>query len=358
MKAVVSAWIGSNNLGDELIYKALLAQLESIGIGRPDVTAVTVDVEGTQAKFSTQAVGSFDLLGQIRAIFQADLLVFGGGGLLQDETSIWNLPYHLSRVWLARFLDTPVVAVGLGVGRITTRFGALLVRLSFPRKIPIIVRDEESKQVLDAIGVKHAVQEADLVLSFPPVAASPKGYIAVALRPFSQKGGVVPVGMRKSQKDPKDPRQIAAVLDKASAETDLPIRFVSYDLDKDRAYQKSIAAHMSSEVSFVTPTVDNVTEVIGSADVVIGMRYHAGIVAFVSGVPSVMIGYSPKVLSLAKEAGEGCKVLANTIEAFESIPTLVKEVLGQGDSVVKARDRLRVRAINNVAPIRKLVEDR
>lgn len=50
MKVVISAWIGSNNLGDELIYKALLAQFESIGIGRQDVTAVTMDVSGTQAK--------------------------------------------------------------------------------------------------------------------------------------------------------------------------------------------------------------------------------------------------------------------------------------------------------------------
>ena len=297
-------------------------------------------------------------MGQIRAISKADLLVFGVGGLLQDQTSIWSLPYHLSRLWMARFLGTPVVAVGLGVGPITTRFGAMLLGLSFPREIPIMARDEESKQVLDANGVKHAMVAADVVLSFPPVTPSPKGYIAVALRPFSENGGVIPVGMRKSHKDPKDSRQIAAILDKASAETDLPIRFVSYEPDKDHAYQESIAAHMSSEVSFVNPTVDNVMEVIGSANVVIGMRYHAGIVAFLCGVPSVMIGYSPKVLSLAKEADEGCKVIANTIEALESIPTLVEKVLGRGYSVVKARDRLRVKALNNVAPIRKLLQDR
>ena len=72
MKVVVSAWIGSNNLGDEIIYMALLAQLESIGIGRQDVTAVSMDLAGTQARFSTLAVGNFDLLGQIRAISKAD----------------------------------------------------------------------------------------------------------------------------------------------------------------------------------------------------------------------------------------------------------------------------------------------
>ncbi len=351
MKAVVSAWIGSNNLGDELIFMALLRLLDELGISRDDVTAITLNVKGTRETFGTRAVGHFDFLGQMQAIRQADVLIFGGGGLLQDETSIWNLPYHLSRVWLARLLRKPVVALGLGAGIIGLRLSGWLVRMTFGPSTPIAVRDEESLQVLRGIGIQHASQTADLVLSQPIVQHEPKGYIAVALRPFSQKRGWLPVHMRR-QSDPKDPIQIAALLDQAARQTDLPVRFVSFDLDKDLTYHQLIAAHMSSDVSFVSPTVDHVTEVIGSANVVIGMRYHAAILAFLCGVPSILIGYSPKVQSLAKEATQGCKVIANDLKAFKTLPTLLEEVLNQGQNVAIARERLHAKALENIVSLR------
>lgn len=354
MKAVVAAWIGSNNLGDELIFKALLSQLDKIGISRKCVTAVSIDARRTTSTFSVNAVSHTDLLSLLSALKRADILIFGGGGLLQDETSIWNLPYHLSRIWLARVLGKPVIAIGLGAGRVKTRLGAWLIAATFGRRIPIIVRDEESKEVLEKIGLRLVTQAADLVFTLPPINYAPEGYVAVALRPFSHKGGVLPVGMKRKMGVPKDARQLAKVLDRVAEQTGLEIRFVSFDQDKDVAYQRAIAAHMQSSVSFVTPTVDSVAKVIGCANALIGMRYHAGIVAFLAGVPSVMIGYSPKVESLGKEAAEGCKVIAHDLQVLEAIPNLINDVLDYGDVVARARDRLRSRALENVSALRTM----
>ena len=57
------------------------------------------------------------------AFDDADAMVFGGGGLLQDESSAWNLTYHLSRVGMADRRHLPWVGVGLGAAGITTRRG-------------------------------------------------------------------------------------------------------------------------------------------------------------------------------------------------------------------------------------------
>src|SRR5688572_2849834 len=125
MRVLVAAWVGSTNLGDELIFAALVRKLRARGV---DVTAVSVDPAATTAAHGVAAVAHSDLNGLWRALSECDAVVFGGGGLLQDETSPFNLPYHLSRLWLARLRSRRAVAVGVGAGRLDTAVGRRLVR--------------------------------------------------------------------------------------------------------------------------------------------------------------------------------------------------------------------------------------
>ncbi|MCG9545949.1 polysaccharide pyruvyl transferase family protein [Vibrio sp. Isolate33] len=346
----MSAWIGSKNLGDELIFKVLLEQLEVLGISRKDVVAITLDPNRTRKTFGTQSVGHRDILGQLIAIRQGDVLVFGGGGLLQDETSIWNLPYHLSRVWIARLMGKEVVGLGLGAGLVSMRFSKWLIRMTFGTSVPMNVRDTESLQILKQISVQNVKQAADLVFGHSVQEYESDGYIAVALRPFSKKRSWLPVHMREHV-TLDDPSHIADALDVIARQVNLPIRLVSFDLDKDLDYHHTIAAQMSTKVSFVSPTLKDVTKVIGAANVVIGMRYHAAVLAFLCGVPSVLIGYSPKVQSLAKEAPRGCKVVENNIKGIKALPKLVNEVLDEKQSVIIARERLRDSSLENYKPL-------
>ena len=164
MRVLVASWLGSTNLGDELLFRALVTKLHARGA---TVAGVSTDPEATRAAHGVPAIDHRDPHALMRAAGQADAVVFGGGGLLQDTTSAFNLPYHLSRVTAARLKGTPTAGVGLGVGPISTGLGRRLVRATMSPDMPIAVRDEPSARRLAELGRDGAVVAADLALSLP-----------------------------------------------------------------------------------------------------------------------------------------------------------------------------------------------
>ena len=53
------------------------------------------------------------------------------------------------------------------------------------------------------------------------------------------------------------------------------------------------------------PSIEQAVNAIHEADLMIGMRLHASIVATSLGIPTVAIGYMPKVRDYMEEIGEG-----------------------------------------------------
>ncbi len=67
------------------------------------------------------------------------------------------------------------------------------------------------------------------------------------------------------------------------------------------AFTSLVAAHLRTEHTLEVPTLDNVVATIGQSEIVIAMRYHAGVAALVGGRPMVLIGYTNKVDALAAD---------------------------------------------------------
>ena len=134
----VSAWAGSTNFGDELLLFALISKLRSRGVV---VEAISTRPRLTERAHGVRAVSHRDLLAVDRTVRAGAALVVGGGGLLQDETSPLNLPYHLSRAWLARARKIPFAGIGLGAGPLRTRLGRGQVRRALRGAVGIAVRD-------------------------------------------------------------------------------------------------------------------------------------------------------------------------------------------------------------------------
>ena len=140
-QATVAGWIGSANLGDELVFSVLRGLLADRGVA---VSAPSLNPAETAATHDVEAFGHLDPLALRRHLRAGDAMVFGGGGLLQDETGIWNLPYHLHRVRAANRAGTPWAGIGLGAGGLTTRLGRSQVRRALHGHTAIAVRDDAS----------------------------------------------------------------------------------------------------------------------------------------------------------------------------------------------------------------------
>ena len=75
-KYVVSGYIGFDNFGDEVISSILTSHLKEKG----EVTVISSNLEKTARLYGVQTAGMLDF---IKPILKSDVLVSGGGSLLQ-----------------------------------------------------------------------------------------------------------------------------------------------------------------------------------------------------------------------------------------------------------------------------------
>lgn len=347
MRVLVSGWSGSTNLGDELVLAGLLRLLAG-----QQVTVVSVDPAATHRRFGVPALAPREAGRLVAAVRRAHLLVLGGGGLLQDETSPYNLPYHLARPALALAVGTPVVGVGLGAGPLTRPGSRRAVGL-LRRATAVSVRDPASRRLLADCGVPSRLG-ADLALALDPVARPPEEVITVSLRPWTRQGGggsprpgprgLLPVGARR--RHPLDVglvTALAAGLDALAERTGLGVRFVALQAERDDPVHARVAERMRTPTERRRPAVHDVVGEVAAGRLVVAMRYHAGIAAALGGRPAVLLGYSPKVDALAGELGAGAAGLPLAAPALADLPAAGLGVLGRGDDVGLARERLRSR---------------
>jgi polysaccharide pyruvyl transferase CsaB len=348
-RCTVAAWIGSPNLGDELVFSALAAQLGARGL---DVEALSQDPDTTELQHGVSAI-------RRRALVRrrpSDATVLGGGGLLQDETSTLNLDLHLMPVAAARMRRRPVVGVGLGAGPLTTRSGRVRVRAALAA-VPMTVRDAGSADLLERVGLARPVVAADLALSLPPPAAEPVDRIVVCLRPWSGRRHRLPARLRSHPTDDRFATGAARALDELSGATGLPIHLVAFDRPKDHPLHEAVAAHMRASVTLVTPGLRDVLDEVAASRLVVSMRYHGGMAAVLAGRPAILVGYSPKVDALALDLGAGAVARRWSAEGLgPDLPAAAAAVLDGGDDVLAARDHLVQRERANGALLDHLLE--
>ncbi len=352
MKVLVAGWIGSTNLGDELVFTGMRALLQRRGI-RP--VAISQAPVATRITHGVNAVAATDPYAVVHAIGQADAVILGGGGLLQDDSSVLNLPYHLSRVALARGRRTPFAGVGLGVGGLSTALGRDLVRRAMRVAEAISVRDRPSARLLAEVGVPDATLAADTAFALPRPVAAPADRLVVSLRRWGGGGSRLPASVRGDPTPQPHVEGLARALDASAEALGLPVRFVAFQRDRDDPLHRRVGQYMRTPFSFATPGLDDVVEEIAASRAVISMRYHGGIAATMAGRPVVLIDYANKVGALAEELGQGARLHAWEPDDLATIPRSVTHVLDHATDVEAARDRLEQRQDGNLDVIDRLL---
>lgn len=341
MRVTVAAWIGSANAGDELIFAALRVKLLARGT---HVTAIST-TPATAYDNGVTAVGHLAPAAIIGAIRSSDALVLGGGGLLQDQTSPFNLPYHLSRLAIARAAGTPHAVIGVGAGPLRTAVGRAQVRAALRGAIAVSVRDRGSGEVLRRVGVADVRLAADLALSLPTPTVAADDHICACLRPWRSARGRLPVAIH-SRRDVTAVGMVdrlARGLDEAAGRLGLPVRLVAMQPGWDDLLHARVAERMRADVSMVHPPATQVLDVIAASRVVVAMRYHAAIAAVLAGHPAVVIGYDPKLAGIAEAMGSAARLLAWAPADLDLLGAATAGVAGEGADLPAVLADLRAR---------------
>lgn len=327
---LVAGWVGSTNLGDELLFDALHAKLAARGAA---AVPISVDPAATAADHGVDAVGHLDPAGWWRTLGgrpgrvtpelappSGGRMVVGGGGLWQDESSRLNVPYHLSRVAVARAASARVVGVGLGGGRLFAPSRALLAATL--RGVPLGARDRATCRQLSELGL-DARLTGDLALSLPSPSVPARDELVVCLRPRNLAGGLRPASSRWREGLPSSAQAstVADRLGQVASSLGLAVRFVALQADRDGVLHRLLAdrladRHPAVEVSCVAPTRAGVLDEVARGRLVVAMRFHAAVAGLLAGRPTVAAAYSSKVAELASDAPATVSVLDGPLSAL------------------------------------------
>ena len=297
-RVVISGYYGFKNNGDEAMLYAMLKALDQRVPGF-DPVVLSSDPAGTGKFFGVRAVSRHDLGSILVEIRRADLLISGGGGLLQDVTGPNSILYYLGIVTLARIMKKPVFFYGQGIGPIRTGLGRNLMRLVANRVDLITVRDRESKEELSELGVARPVVEvtADPALGLDVGEIEPElGQAILAGAGIFPGEDLVGVSVRAWKGESKYKSVIARVCDDLAA-VGRKVIFLPMHYPVDVTTSREIASLMSREPLIIDRELNfrEMLSLMAQTRVILGMRLHFLIFGAILNIPMVGVSYDPKV---------------------------------------------------------------
>ena len=135
---LISGYYGFDNIGDESILRTLVSSLRE-HIPDCSLTVLSHNPTSTREKYGVEAVDRMSPVAILRAVKKCDMLISGGGSLLQDVTSSKSLHYYLSIIRCAEFFHKKVFIYSQGIGPIDrpgNRRAAAAARPSAPAPPP------------------------------------------------------------------------------------------------------------------------------------------------------------------------------------------------------------------------------
>ena len=348
MNIVVSGYYGSKNGGDEAMLAAMLEVLRDL-VDDLNVTVISVNPEYTKKRHNVDAVAWLDFWAISKKIRSADLLISGGGSLLQNVTSGRSLYYYLAIIFLAEIFGRKVMLYAQGIGPVYGTFARKIMNVLLNRVDLITVRDHGSLEELSRLEIARPkiYCTADPVLAIKPVSKEIGEKILARYSIKKSDKKFIGAAVRHWRDWENCRAELAKALDKLSEEVGAEIIFLPMQFPEDVKAAKSTAELMKNPC--VVPeeefTTQEILSLVGCMDILISIRLHALIFAGVMGVPMVGISYDPKIERFLDSIGE--KPLGSLSEVTEG--KIFDEVSQRLDDSKYKRDDSLLKNLNELA---------
>ena len=305
-RIVVSGYYGSKNAGDEAMLAAMIEVLSDLD-PQVNITVISANPEDTEKRHGVHAISWLSMAEIASALRHADLLVSGGGSLLQNVTSGRSLYYYLGVIWLAERLGVPVMLYAQGIGPVCGGLARSLMRRIAGDVSLITVRDHGSFEEIENLGIARPPVEvtADPVLAIHPVDL---GIGRGILKRANADGAkpVIGVSVREWRGWEHYKQVIAEAADRVSKELDARVVFFPMQVPEDVKTAEDIAGRMTANATVLTDefATSELLSLVGNFDLLLAVRLHALIFAGVMGVPMVGVSYDPKIDRFLGSIGE------------------------------------------------------
>lgn len=292
------------NLGDEALSDCLAGGIEAELPGAQVHRLVGVWGEQVALGPGERPLGDMSLL--VRELRWADVVVLGGGTLLQDDPGL--LRWQVLLATIARTLRKPVVIAAVGAEGLERRTPRAMARYVCRRASAITVRDRASSEVVRRVSGCEAEVVADPVLlthsllgplRLEPVAedwmpsARGGGMLAVNLTREAPEGLIEALGSGLEDVLSSGTGVVGVAMDRRSDRDALALRRLGEALGWPDGYRLLPAQASWREVC----------SVLSDCEACIGMRLHFMLLATIVAAPLVAITTLPKTVAFADELG-------------------------------------------------------
>ncbi len=291
---LISGYYGFGNLGDEALLDVIVSRLRA---AYPDgsIDVLSADPAATAARLKVESTPRADLGTVRRAIDRADVVLSGGGGLLQNVTSLRSLLYYAGIVRTATRARKRTMIFAQSIGPLDV-FGRAVVRACCGGVAAATVRDERSRRLLASLlpGVR-VERTADPVFLFEPASVP----LDLAAEGLAGPGPLVVVSARHWNHNEATIALLAAAVDRLASEHGAQVAFLPLGGASDADVSTSVIRRAKSAPLLLPEmTLAQAAQIIGHAALVIGMRLHSLIIAARLGIPFCAVPYDPKVSAL------------------------------------------------------------
>lgn len=380
LRVLLAGYFGAGNLGDEAILASTLAQLrDALGEAFLPVVAAYDPAWIRAFHGEVETVDVWDIRALAAAVGRSDLVVWGGGGLLQDHWYVpaeellldarGGVPAHLRVPLLAVLKGVPCMMYGQGVGPLSHPESRRAAALVCSALAAITVRDQASAELLRDCGVRGV----QVTVSADPALATVPSSEATALallqaagldqgrRPLVAVTPRIPPDGSRHWVEPLLAALRSSVLDNGGA-----VAFVAFDHrpEGDEALCRELAEGLGGPpgaaafASVLQPA--DCTALLGACDAVVATRLHGLVLAAVAGTPAVALDYDPKVRAFAEELGGAVSVIPLTGLDADRLASEIGDTMASGPDrqsrIREATAELRAReALNLQTALRLLV---
>lgn len=301
---LICGYYGAGNAGDDASLAAVAGRLAA----HDPAARLTATVRGRRGGIPA-GVRTVRTLREIKKeLKKSRLLVFGGGSLLQDATSLRSLIFYAWVLRTAERTGCPSVIWG-GVGPLTTRTARRIAARAVRRTDAVYARDSAAAAEFLSLGARRVIPARDPAADTKPEdippeleKSLPRGRY-IAFFPRSIAALRRPGGKRTGKK--ADDALFSALTGAAQRLADglgaVPV-FAAMSPEDDAVCRRMADATGGRAIPAGTLTPGGLVTLAAGADAVIAVRLHAAIFACSAGVPTVIVDHDPKTAGFAADA--------------------------------------------------------
>lgn len=333
MKIVISGYYGFNNSGDDALLMSIINDIKSVD-ENAQVTVLSNSPEQTKKMYGVGAVNRYNIVMVAAKIATCDLLISGGGTLIQDTTSTKSLLYYLSIIKLAKMLKRKVMLYANGIGPLNS-FKNIEKTKNILNEVDLItLRDENSQKELEHIGVNKPVIRltADPAFLLEPDFSGKEILETYGIPKDKQ---LLCISVRKWKNNPENFEKIMSEFcDYACDKYGMFPVFVPMQPKNDYAIAASIKNKMRNRgvVIGANYKVSAILSLMQEMNVCVGMRLHTLIYSASCQVPVMGIVYDPKVNGVMEYMGEDRFVTVEDM-TFERMCSILDDICTDYDSI-------------------------